>query len=255
MIRSKPNYELKARVLRDFSDTLSLYQKASRSEYAKLMFVNYGVISYSLLHAFEHSTKEMDEHFEQLGMAWLPKEIKRINHAYYERQVRLKKRITNMLKFGSCLFITFTFTDNAFANTSKETRRIAVRRYLKSQNVRDFVANIDFGKQNHREHYHAVALVDNNLNLKAWRYGAINIEHIKIKKSCDIKLAKYVAKLTNHAIKETTKRCVYIYARVTRGILYLDRMHVVGMSDYTLLLFVGLFFAYFSIKCDIVIRN
>lgn len=260
MIRSKPNYELKAKVLRYFGDTLLYYRKASRNDYAKWAFENYGVMYYSFFRPYKVdgkvlSVRDLDEHYKD--DKWLPKECKRINHADDERQSRLKKRISNMLHQGQCLFVTLTFTDDAFANTSKEFRRIAVRRYLKSQGVLDYVANIDYGKKHGREHYHAVALIQRPLILRAWKYAkkGAYVKYAGRKDADEKRLSKYVAKLTNHAIKETTKRSVYIYCRDRRALLILDKRHVVGLSDLANVLFLGLFFAYYSIKLTIVIRD
>lgn len=110
-----------------------------------------------------------------------------------------------------CVFVTLTFTDEVLASTSAETRRRYVQRYLKSQaQGRKYVANIDFGKENHREHYHAV--VEGRLDPLQWSYGALNVKQVR-KTSKPAALAKYVAKLSNHAIKETCKRSVLIYSR------------------------------------------
>lgn len=251
-MRNKPNYELKAKVLNQFSDLLLQYRKSSMYDYAKWAFESYGVISKSL-EKEQISVCDLDKHCMELGIPDIAKECKRINNAYYHRSKRLSDRIERMLKNGHCLFVTLTFTDQALQDTQPHFRRIAVRRYLKNEGI-DYVSNIDFGSKNHREHYHAVVLINNNLNLKAWRYGAINVEHIKIKKACETKLAKYVAKLTNHAVKETTKRSVYIYRRMT-DTLYLDRVDVVGLRDITPLLFFAMFCMYFNIKINIVMRD
>ena len=78
-----------------------------------------------------------------------------------------------------------------------------------------YVANIDFGAQNHREHYHAV-IQCKKIDASSWhKYGAIFIEKVRnngIGHDCE-RLSKYVSKLSNHAIKETTKRCSLLYSR------------------------------------------
>ena len=79
------------------------------------------------------------------------------------------------------------------------------------KSISDFyVANIDFGKNTEREHYHALVLVD-RIN-DTWDYGFTWFERVHRSDSAAT-LAKYVSKLTNHAIKETTKRSCYIYSR------------------------------------------
>ena len=115
-----------------------------------------------------------------------------------------------MLKNGECLFLTLTFTDEILGKTTEDTRRQAVRRYLKSFGV-PYVANIDYGKKNGREHYHGVIQIP-RIDYSAYTYGAINGERIRSVEDYT-KLSKYVAKLTNHAIKQTNKRQVIIYSK------------------------------------------
>ena len=137
-------------------------------------------------------------------------EAEKINSAFYSRVRRLKKKIANMLQNGNCIFLTFTFTDEILKNTSPDTRRQKVRRFLSQYNC-DYVANIDFGKKNKREHYHALIQID-KVNYNAYDYGALNGK--KVRSTNDfIKLAKYISKLTNHAIKDTAKGTRIIYNR------------------------------------------
>jgi len=119
-----------------------------------------------------------------------------------------------MLLNGQCLFLTLTFNDDTLQRTTQKERRTAVSRYLKQFNCR-YVANIDFGKENGREHYHAV-INCGSVCFDSWRkFGNINAERIRNKdlKADKTKLAKYICKLSNHAIKETTKRSSLIYSR------------------------------------------
>lgn len=130
----------------------------------------------------------------------------------------MKKRISSIIDLTdvsngiNALFLTLTFTDKCLNSTSPETRRKYVRRFLKENSVR-YVANKDFGATNGREHYHAVVLVKGKLNYSKWRYGCLNGQKIRLNGTSNTKLAKYVSKLTNHAIKETCKRSVLIYSR------------------------------------------
>lgn len=142
------------------------------------------------------------------------KECMKINNAEYERTKRLKNRVATMLLSGSCCFITLTFNDDTLSNTTEKQRRVAVSRYLKQYGCL-YVANIDYGAKNKREHYHALINCD-KIDFSAWRkYGNINAERVRNKdfESDKTKLSKYIAKLSNHAIKETTKRSCLIYSR------------------------------------------
>lgn len=137
----------------------------------------------------------------------------RINDARYHKIRRLNKKIDSIINTTeNSFFLTLTFTNVSLEKLSEKTRRRYVHYYLKSISC-NYVANIDFGKKNHREHYHAVVQCD-RINSKLWKYGNLDFELIDISKEKTTELlSKYVAKLVNHAIKETNKRCVLIYSR------------------------------------------
>lgn len=140
------------------------------------------------------------------------KEARKINLASFQKTKRLRRKIEKMLTNSPCLWITLTFKDSVLETTREDTRRQYVRKYLKN-NYPDYIANIDYGSINEREHYHAI-IATNNINLREWhQYGAIKVEHIRVNKQSEKRLPKYITKLTNHAIKETTKRCHIIYSR------------------------------------------
>lgn len=148
------------------------------------------------------------------------KECERINHARFERTSRLHKKISSMIDTmvfddeSHVQFLTLTFRDDVLASTSEKTRRTYVSRYLKD-NCSRYVANIDYGEENGREHYHAVVLYSDKVNYTDWnKYGIINGE--RVQKTDDGKaLSRYTSKLTNHAIKKTASRCSMIYSRQT----------------------------------------
>lgn len=159
--------------------------------------------------------KNNDEKYVDLFLQYgnkMIKEARRINDASYKRIQRLRDRISRYLSLGKCIFVTLTFSDDVLRDTSEFTRRRYVSRYLKS--ISDYyVANIDYGADDrftHREHYHALILID-YIN-ERWDYGIAWFEPIHTSDS-EITIAKYISKLTNHAIKESTKRHVYIYSR------------------------------------------
>lgn len=165
------------------------------------------------------------------------KEALKINHSFYKRTNRLRERIHHILTtHETTCFLTLTFSDETLSKTSEKTRRQHVTRFLKAHNV-EYVANIDYGKKNGREHYHAV--IGSTAKLSLWeKYGFIKSEYVhtptlnkpipkryqeynedlqKLLMLADNekRLSKYVSKLTNHAIKETTKRQCIIYSKKT----------------------------------------
>lgn len=136
-------------------------------------------------------------------------------NAYKMRLKRVYDEIEFIVKSGQGVFITFTFNDDSLSRTSSNTRRRQVSRFLKSVSDR-YVANIDFGKKNNREHYHAI--IPNEIpleKLKYWYNTYGTIKAIKIKGSSDSKaIAKYILKLSLHSLKESTKNSRLIYSRL-----------------------------------------
>ena len=130
---------------------------------------------------------------------------------YRKKNQRARQRIESIIQSGNALFLTLTFTDHVLVSTTEKTRRTYVSRFLK-ENCIDYLANIDFGAKNGREHYHAVVSVENKLDYSKWKFGALN--GLKIRNdSKPITLAKYINKLSNHATKSTTKNSRLIYSR------------------------------------------
>lgn len=203
---AKIDYAFKAEVLSEHEDIIKLQRR------------------YSLLHYLQTYTDEViDEEYKEAvsdmvsslfdggytERVW--REAEKINLAFYARVKRLKDRIADMLCEGRCYFLTLTFTDEVLAKTSPQTRRKYVTLFLKS--ISDtYCANIDFGSQNGREHYHAVVKAD-TVDMSQWDiYGFSNAK--KIASEDDYTpIAKYVSKLTNHAVKATTKGSRAIYSR------------------------------------------
>lgn len=224
--RKKPDYVFKSHVIKQGLDKEQ--RKVSRTLFLGNKLINdcvdvvkdYDIDYEKLLKnqlddlilktGYSYFVAKMIERNECNSLDW--QEAKKINHASYKRTTRLKERIQKMLLNGQCIFLTLTFSNDTLQQTTQETRRKYVSRYLK-ENCSQYIANIDYGSRNEREHYHAVVLCD-KVNYSAWHHlGAIKGE--KVRDTDDFtKLAKYVDKLTNHAIKETTKRNHLIYSRM-----------------------------------------
>jgi len=213
------DYSFKSYVLREHEDLFNKYLATSKYEFAKTCVYiddNGEVVCHpSFLYHKQKGTLSLTElmHyvednklFKELG------EIKKISKARNHRVSRLRSRIASIIECPS-LFLTLTFTDNVLETTTPQQRRRYVREFLSKYGVA-YVANIDFGKLNHREHYHAV-IGCSRVSHKDWKFGDIDFKHIRLTNNrTDSKIAKYIAKLSNHAIKETTKRSVLIYSRV-----------------------------------------
>lgn len=103
------------------------------------------------------------------------------------------------------IFGTLTFDDETLKNTCKRTRTRYITKFLSAETIH-YVANIDFGEKNHREHYHFIAIVKDKINCKNWVYGGNKMKKVLIT-PYDLKRVKnYVMKLNNHSYKATTKQ-------------------------------------------------
>ena len=152
----------------------------------------------------------------------LTKVCDNLNKARYKRSNRLESYFEKMLEYGPCSFLTLTFRDDVLETTNESTRRKYVSRYL-SMHSPYYIANIDYGGQNGREHYHAVIMHKKKIDLSIWRnkYGLIDIEPIHVKNpTC---LSKYMTKLTNHAMKDTGR---------SKRVIYSNRIIELKVKDY-----------------------
>lgn len=193
----KPDYELKSKVLKTNYCQLVKEHKKTKWLLSQNEFDNLKLIY------------QLEEQQEVLRNLEYYREAEKICKATSNRNTRLRSRIEQLISKDS-VFVTLTFTDDVLKSTSFDTRRRYVTRFLKTYDV-PYVANLDFGAKNGREHYHGIIQID-HINPTEWQYGALNVKKIR-KSSEPLALAKYVSKLTNHAIKETTKRSAIIYSR------------------------------------------
>lgn len=195
-----PDYELKQQVI------LMGIDKVQRRLSRDIFYNNNDIDKVTQLYDIWYS--KMLEYGSEL---WF--EAKRVNGARYARNSRLWKRIYSMLCKGDCIFLTLTFTDNDLSHSTFDDRRRWVRRYLKSQSDY-YIANIDFGEKNGREHYHAVIMAS-EVDYSGWntKHGNINGKRIHCGIDDAKRLSKYVSKLTNHAIKDTAKSFRIIYGK------------------------------------------
>lgn len=160
------------------------------------------------------------------------KDCQRLIYSNYGKTKRIRKRIETIffqLKFHKDLavyFLTLTFNDKTLQKTNEDTRHQKIFRTLKNlPGVIDYVANIDYGSENEREHYHGIILVNQEFNfrktkqknlykmsLPCWdKNGFSDLREVKILN--EKALSKYINKFTNHAKKDTTKEKRVIYCK------------------------------------------
>lgn len=229
----KPNYELKKVVLENdcckIRKKLSLCSwKISQYQTQQQQLEDYGIVPDNEVKDIDYWLDKQAEYY----LLWKEKgyskeeieEAERVNYAEYKRVKRLHDKALEIIKQPSAIFLSLTFNDQVFEKMNSQSRRKNITRFLK-KTCKCYIANIDYGSQKEREHYHALVIpLDNKIDNKEYEkvfYGSnIDFERVRIsrKKNCDIestskKISKYVSKLTNHAIKETTQGCRIIYSK------------------------------------------
>lgn len=146
-----------------------------------------------------------------IGYDLIDSDVLRNYDNHRKKNQRARQKIESIIQSGIALFLTLTFADDVLSSTTEKTRRTYVSRFLK-ENCIEYIANIDFGAKNGREHYHAVVSVKNKLDYLKWNFGALNGLKIRLN-SKPIAIAKYINKLSNHATKSTTKNSRLIYSK------------------------------------------
>ena len=204
------DYSFKAYCLNNYSNLISAIRKAKRFDYALSYYHSTGSITYHLVNGSNESTYQLKDYCFKTNLINEFNECNRLVNSFDCRKSRLRKKVSLLVNSFPCSFLTLTFTNNVLENTSAETRRRYVARYLKSLGC-PYIANIDFGDKTDREHYHAI--VGCVPNSKTWSYGFSCIEKIRNTDISSTKLSTYITKLTNHAIKETTKRNALLFSR------------------------------------------
>lgn len=196
----KPDYEFKAEMLKD--GWYHLFVDIQKWTWFKSKAINFG-------EALEYQEPEPIRYKFAKKFPLEYKECNRLYDSNHKRKIRLNSRVKKILDNGQCYFLTFTFDNNSMNNTSYETKRKYLTRWLKA-NTMLYVANEDYGSKNHRLHFHAIVRSD-YIDATTWQCGALNYEIIHTPN--EKKLASYIAKLANHTIKATNKRSVLIYSR------------------------------------------
>lgn len=135
------------------------------------------------------------------------------------------------------IFGTLTFNDKTLSNTSERTRTRYITKFL-SENTFHYIANIDYGSKNNREHYHFIAMVEDKLSCKNWQYGSSKFQFIAFSRE-DLKATKnYLLKLNNHSYKESTKQKRIIRDRKQDKIIdyFIDNLASENFHRFKLLL-------------------
>lgn len=155
-------------------------------------------------------------------------DCERIRKAKHKQRNIINNHIEYLMKRQdyNLYFMTFTFNDEILKNTKQDTRKQKIRRLL-NKITEDYILNIDYGKENEREHYHAVIAIlkekDNSYineekqtkNIiidKQYKYGFYHMEKIRKENQDKTKLSNYITKLTLHSVK-----VIQSYVSVKKG--------------------------------------
>ena len=134
--------------------------------------------------------------------------ITNLNQSYQRRDSRLKKRIEKMLDQEHTYFITFTI--------APENYGLKYNTYLRKikealGHASSWVLNSDYGDENGRLHFHAVATFELQLDYTTlndiYKYGSINYKTIY--NSNEKAIREYLNKTFNHTIKQTAGKIHY----------------------------------------------
>jgi len=153
--------------------------------------------------------KTLDERLDQYGPG---KGLRLFHNSRYMLNMRVKKKVNQILQYENKYFITFTLKDKYLTRDKKYLMR-KIKEALSQASL--YIANEDYGSKHGRLHFHALASFnfqidyttqDNFVN-KIWKYG--NIDYLKVYDNNDTAITKYLTKLTNHAIKKTAGKIIY----------------------------------------------
>lgn len=137
-------------------------------------------------------------------------EIERKLKARYNKVSRIKQHFIYMVMNKKNLyFLTFTF-DDKYIKKCDRTKKDLIKNLLIEIDFNSYIIlNVDYGSQTERQHYHCIYGTNKDLNLKSILdkyYPCFSYtEKIRLDNSSINKISKYINKLSNHAIKDSTK--------------------------------------------------
>ena len=116
---------------------------------------------------------------------------------------RIKKIVSSSSDDDNVLFLIFTISDE-YINHSYITFTDKLK-FIHKNVSDDFVINSDFGEKNGRLHFHSVVKCK-FFDSSSWPYGHVDILKVFGDSS---RLACYVSKLSNHALKYSAYKTIY----------------------------------------------
>ena len=165
------------------------------------------------------------------------KKLESILSSRYQKISRIKKRFIYLIaRYKYLYFVTFTFNDY-YINLCDRSRKDLIKSSLYgfSSDIK-YILNIDYGKKNERLHYHCIVATNDDGELNSFlnnHYPCFSYtEKIRISKEDLKRTSKYINKLSNHAIKDTTMSSRVLYNfKGYDNILDKNYSHVIYLYD------------------------
>lgn len=142
-------------------------------------------------------------------------DYERILCARYMKVSRVKKRIVYLMaRFQYVWFCTFTF-DDYYISKCDRTKKDLIKKVLSLVSDSHYILNVDYGSKNEREHYHCILATNFDINLNKLfqeNYSCFcSALKVRYNEEDYKRLSKYINKLSNHCIKDSTKNKRIIY--------------------------------------------
>lgn len=175
-------------------------------------------INNELLYNIINYNKSRKNYFRNNGtLSTFPSNVdyEKILCARYMKVSRVKKKLVYLMsRFDYIWFCTFTF-DNYYIDKCDRTKRDLIKKVLGLVSDNHYILNVDYGSKTEREHYHCIIGTNYNLDLNKLFQENYPCFCSALKVRCtedDYKrLSKYINKLSNHCIKDSTKNKRIIY--------------------------------------------
>lgn len=138
------------------------------------------------------------------------KQFESLLSARYQKCSRIKQHFLYLFhRFKYLYFITYTFDDDHLKLCDRSRKDLIKKSIRSFSSDIEFILNVDYGKKNERLHYHCIVATNDSSDFFSHTKSTYPcftwIELIDFSNSSLTKISKYINKLSNHAIKSTTR--------------------------------------------------
>lgn len=178
--------------------TNSILKMLNMNDYRKIKQCKYEIEHYKYINTNIYFKDYINIGIKELtknkyNFKQLEKDIK----SYIGKKKRIKTRIQKMNP-NNLWFATYTIND-------KSMNKDHIRKLRDLNKNNRYIINVDYGHKNSRKHYHGI--IESENEPITWNYGFCKF--IKVGNVNEQALAKYINKITNHAIKDTAEKIIY----------------------------------------------